>query len=212
MSRTYPSVTNATTPRFLSMPRRRSPVTALASCPSHAASTTSPAMATLSAPKTARLSDGPALHGSATPQNDFASPIGLIRPSSAPAPPSASTTNPVGTPWDVRTCSSVGRGNRRRTVRRGASSIIRSGRLGGDGSSPYHHRRAFRSRRESKSNRAGHHRPRDRQIQSACLSDRLQFARLGIAFNTACRARLDRRQHRRLVLDRLGGIEQQILA
>ena len=43
------------------------------------------------------------------------------------------------------------------------------------------------------------------------LADRLQFARLGAALNAKRHSRLDGREYRRAVLDRLSGVEQQVL-
>ena len=80
MSRTSPSVTKPATPRLRAMPRRRSPVIAVAAKDSVAATITSPRRAAWSAPKTARLSAGPASQVIAVPiMTSAGGSSGLIR-------------------------------------------------------------------------------------------------------------------------------------
>src|SRR5271165_157789 len=101
----------------------RSPVTAAPVEPPAAATRTSPGSARATAATSARLSLAPQSQVSATPSSECPT-IGLMRQSSAPDPPMASTTKLVGAPRKRSTSSHGGRSTDGAKASGGGSSIM----------------------------------------------------------------------------------------
>src|SRR5208337_4334180 len=108
----------------------RSPVTAAPVEPPAAATRTSPGSARATAATSARLSLAPQSQVSATPSSECPT-IGLMRQSSAPDPPMASTTKLVGAPRNRSTSSHGGRSTDGAKASGGGSSIITGPRTAG---------------------------------------------------------------------------------
>ena len=95
-------------PRLRAMPIRRSPAMDAVMQASVAATRISPGFAASSAANSARLSPAPQWQVIATPTiTDVGGINGLIRRSSAPRPPRASTACPVGTLANASTASAT---------------------------------------------------------------------------------------------------------